>query len=597
MEKIHPNLKFTIGLVLFQPVTPKPLPDPILQKVEFSTNNSMSTASQVRLLPLVILVSSLVVSTAFGQCPPVPEGSLPQSENIAHVIMPTKKVFNSAAHVPANVLMPVDLTKKPRVIADSAVLSFVMKPALVKAPNFVVGKDVGFQGPVSIQVPGAGLTSTIVEQDGRFIIVGASDTFNGQVNEQGLFLARFEADGTPDPSFGQGGSTRIILFAQNHMANNSSPSVALSPNGKIVVVRTIDDMFPGNEPGTRIAVVRMDHDGSLDPTFGNGGLVYTTIKNQFRAGSVAVQRDDRVIVGGTSGHSGNCLDEPCTMFATLVRYQSNGQLDPTFGSAGVVRITWFVGQPAVLSRASSFSSLFVQENGLIVAAGTIKSGTENLVGTTKMLIAEYLPTGELNPAFGSNGATMLTFDGPYQYFDASSLAFRENGRILAGGTASLYEVFQDRSQIIDQVFIFAQLTPGGELDATFGNAGKVVININPLGGGSPSRPLDQLTKVMLDPSGDIYAAGIAWVLGNPEKAIDIIALRSDGSLKQIFGKAGLFCFGTYSPWHMSLAQDALLTSDGRLVVSGTHWPDEKEPDAFVLWAYSIKTGLAGCPSQ
>jgi uncharacterized delta-60 repeat protein len=549
-------------------------------------------------ITLCTLVSSLVVSTAFGQCPPVSEGSLPQLEKIAHVIVPTKKVFNQATHVPSNFLVPVDLTKKQRVTADAAVLSSATVPILLKRPNFLVGKDVGFTGPISIQVPGAGLGSTIVEQDGQFIIVGASDTFNGQVNEQGLFLARFAADGTPDQSFGQGGSTRIILFAQNHMANNSSPIVALSPNGEIVVARTITDMFPGNEPGDRIAVARFDHNGSIDATFGNGGFVYTTIENHFQAYSVAVQRDERIIVGGQSGHIGNCLKKPCMRLATLVRYQTNGQLDLTFGNGGVVQANFLLSShPGTLVGTSSYSNLFIQDNGLIDAAGDVQTGTGTgeIVAPADMLIAEYLPTGELNPVFAGEGAAMLTFDGPYQKFGASSFAVRDNGRILAGGTASLYQKIDGETVLVDQAFIFAQLRPSGELDATFGSAGKVVININPLGGPSPSRPLDYLTKVMLDSTGDIYAAGIAsGPVGNSESAIDIIALHSNGSLKKTFGKAGIFSLGTYFPWHIWLAQDALLTLNGRLVISGIHWPNEHDPDAFILWAYSIKPGPAGC---
>jgi uncharacterized delta-60 repeat protein len=581
-------------------------------------SNLRNSASLIRLLPLGLLVSSLAVSSAFGQCSPVAEGSLPlpakiasvrpdspppptkianvrpdsppPPTKIASVVPETKKVDNPAARVPASVLSP----RSPRVNAGAAVRDPGARPAIAMRPNAILAKPVRFAGPVSIPVPGAGGASKIVEQDGRFIIAGGSDVSSGQVNEQAVFLARYEADGTPDPSFGQGGSTRIVLFAQNNMGNVSPPSVALSPNGKIVIARTISDMFPGNQPGSRIAVARLDHDGSLDPAFGNGGLVYTTIKNHFQAHSVAVQRDDKVIVAGESSHVGDCHDETCVRFGTLVRYQSNGEPDPTFGSSGVVRSALFVGGPAVLSN-TYFSNLFVQENGLIVAAGEIETGSGDLIGTTKMLIAEYQTTGELNPAFGTSGAVMLTFDGPYQRFSASSLAVRENGRILAGGSASLYAGISGEGILVDQAFVFAQVTPGGELDGTFGNGGKVVVDVNPRVGASPPRPLDELSRVMLGPSGDIYAAGMAsGPVGNSESAIDIVALNSDGSLKQNFGNAGLFSTGTYTPWRIWLAQDALLTSDGRLVISGTHWTNHL-PDAFVLWAYSVTPGPAACP--
>jgi uncharacterized delta-60 repeat protein len=460
-------------------------------------------------------------------------------------------------------------------------------------------KDLGFPGPISINVPDAGGYSNLVEQDGRFIVVGGSDTVSGQIVQQGAFFARFEADGKPDPSFGQGGSTRIILFAENKMGNVSPVAVALAPSGKIVFARTVSDMFPGNEPGSRVAIARLQSDGSLDPAFGNGGLVYTTIDNQFEATSIAVQRDEKVIVGGYSGHLGSCQAIPCNRYATLMRYLANGQPDPTFGSAGLAQAKLFIdGTPPILSRSSSFSSLFVQENGLIVAVGSVDTGTD----ASRMLITEYLPTGELNPVFGRSGTVTLAFDGPYQRFGAASVAVRENGRILAGGSADLFEVIEHfnsntESILVDQAFVLAQLTPGGDLDTTFGKDGKVVIDVNPRVGPPPRRPLDALNKVLLTQSGDIYATGIAsGPVGTSDKAINIVALHTDGSLQQNFGKAGLYSAGTYSPWHMWLAQDALLTTDGRLVVSGTHWPDHL-PDAFVLWAYAVagKAGPTTCP--
>jgi hypothetical protein len=157
----------------------------------------------------------------------------------------------------------------------------------------------------------------------------------------------------------------------------------------------------------------------------------------------------------------------------------------------------------------------------------------------------------------------------------------------------LYEGNSSEARLTNEAFAFAQLTLGGNPDLTFGNGGKVVVDVNRLDGSSP-RPLDELNKVVLGPSGEIYAVGMAsGPIGNPEKGIDFIALNSNGSLKQDFGNAGLYSSGTYSPWRLWLAQDALLTSNGRLVISGTHWPDQQGPDSFVLWAYSIKPETGG----
>jgi len=539
----------------------------------------------MRLVQRGIWISSIVVWPAFGQTPPFPEGSLPQAPEMARVVEAAGNIASTPGRR-ATVMTHGDSPLKPQVIAGAAVPGGGATTGIASRPRGSSGSNSRFTGPIRITAPGVGLASKIVEQDGRFIIVGGSDVVANGVLDQGIFAARFEADGTPDTSFGEGGSVRISLFAERKMVNNSSPSVALSPSGKIVIARTITDLFPGNIPGDRVVVIRLDQNGHPDATFGSGGLAFTTIKNHFTVNAVVVQRDEKVIVAGESGHRGDCRDEACIQMATLVRYRANGQPDASFGNGGIVRTTWGINW--LNSRRASFNDLFVQENGLVVAAGEIETGSGEIVTTSKMLVAEYLPTGELNPAFASNGAAMLDFGGPYQKFRASSLAFRENGQILIAGVSAQHSGSAAASILVNEAFVFAQLRPGGDLDLKFGTGGKLLLDVNPLGGPAPERPLDELSKIMLTPSGEIYAAGMAsGPVGNPERAIEFVALNSDGSLKQNFGTGGQYVVGTYSPWKLWLAQDALLTSQGRLVISGTHWPDQSSPDGFVLWAYSV----------
>jgi uncharacterized delta-60 repeat protein len=546
----------------------------------------------------ILVLSSLIVSTAFGQCPPVSEGNLPETKMIKNVITPTIKEPNPAEKLDTNGKIRIDKTKKQPVNPDSTAPIPAKKPEREKQINTVVSKNVGFNGPLTIQVPGVASSSKIIQQDGRIIIVGGSDIFNGEEVEQGIFLTRLEKDGTPDPSFGNYGSVLINLYTKNKISNNTSPSIALSPTGKIIITRTLTDKFPGNIPGTLVAVVRMDQNGTLDPTFGNGGIVLTTIKDKFEANSVAVQRDEKIVVGGSARGIDRKNNITC---ATLVRYQYNGQLDNTFGTAGVESVVLNIGQPATPSRESSFSSIFIQENGLIVAVGRIYPAWFERDQSSKMLIMEFLPTGEPNPAFGKAGTTMLTFDAPFQSFSAESVMVRENGKILVGGIAELWKGDAGQSSIYDVAFAFVQLRQSGELDATFGKAGKVIANITPrIAVNTSEQPLNYLRKVMLDPSGDIYAVGYAHGrLGTTERAINIVALNSNGSLKRNFGNKGLYSsINTFTPWRLDFGFDALLTSDGRLVISGSHWKITEHSgfeDAIALWAFSINPGPTGCP--
>lgn len=566
----------------------------------------MRIVFRTTLFLLGISLSCLCPNRAFGQCPPFPEGALPPSGKLAVYALKTKNSNKPPTNILAGVYSPAPPTLVARFGLDTAIPAADARPAIARRPaksRSAVDLVDELKSPISIQVPRAGLVSSVIQQDGKFLLVGGSDASAGGVVQQGVFLARFEADGKPDTTFGQGGSTRIILFAENNMVNGSSVAVALSPSGKIVIARTINDFFPVKQPGLRVSIARFESDGALDPTFGSGGIIYTTIDNYFEVFDVAVQRDDKIVVAGRSGHTGSCLDQPCTQLATLIRYLPDGQPDPSFGNAGLVKTQLFAnGTPPILAVQSAYTSIRVQENGLIVAAGMVETAVGPGALESKMLIAEYLPTGELNPSFGNSGAVTLAFDGPYQKFTAYSVAIQENGKILAGGTASLYSVNSQGgttdSVLVDEAFAVARLTAGGELDSTFGNFGKLVVDVNARFTGTPPRPLDNLSKVLIDPSGMIYAVGMArGPLGSSEKAINLVAINSDGSLNQGFGKAGLYSFGTYSPWGMALAQDALITDDGRLLVSGVHWPNQGNPDAFVLWAYSLAakpTGLT-CP--
>ena len=130
------------------------------------------------------------------------------------------------------------------------------------------------------------------------------------------------------------------------------------------------------------------------------------------------------------------------------------------------------------------------------------------------------------------------------------------------------------------------------MDVAFGTGGKVLVDPNPVSG---PNPLDMVRRLLLTPSGDVYAVGMADGTAG-SRAIDIVALRADGSLQQEFGNAGVYTVDTGLPWQIWLAQGALLTHDGRIVVSGTHWPGSS-PDAFVLWAYTTtpRLGQTGCP--
>jgi uncharacterized delta-60 repeat protein len=162
-----------------------------------------------------------------------------------------------------------------------------------------------------------------VQPDGKIVAAGGAVT--------GFELARYNADGSLDGTFGAGGkvTTRFGLglpFTRAH-------AIVLQPDGKIVVAGTATSATVGD-----FGLARYNPDGTLDASFGAGGKVTTDIRGTDSsdfAWAVTLQPDGKLVVAGsTAGPTGDAF--------ALARYTPSGNLDGTFGSGGKV-ITGFGG--------------------------------------------------------------------------------------------------------------------------------------------------------------------------------------------------------------------------------------------------------------
>lgn len=147
------------------------------------------------------------------------------------------------------------------------------------------------------------------------------------------------APGDLDPTFGGDG----IVFP----ARGEARALVLQPDGKLVVT------------GSGFVLVRLNDDGSLDPTFGTGGTVITDFSNGVdQSFALVLQPDGKLVAAGRACDASvnNC--DPA-----LARYNPDGSLDPTFGTSGRV-ITKFGG--------GDFAHALIQQGeGKLVAAGSI----------------------------------------------------------------------------------------------------------------------------------------------------------------------------------------------------------------------------------
>ncbi len=202
-------------------------------------------------------------------------------------------------------------------------------------------------GIVIVPGPGNAITDSLaIQADGKIVLGHNIYTGSAYI----LTVLRYNMDGSPDTSFDGDGSVLTTVGT-----NVEQASVAIQADGKIVVACS---SYTSNAAGYDFWVVRYNTDGSTDSTFGTNGLVVTPVGTGSSFDipkSIAIQTNGKIVVGGKSPNGSN------NNFAA-VRYNTNGSIDSTWGTGGIV--TTDLG-----GTAESINAIAIQSNGRIVAAG------------------------------------------------------------------------------------------------------------------------------------------------------------------------------------------------------------------------------------
>jgi len=368
-----------------------------------------------------------------------------------------------------------------------------------------------------------------VQTDGKLVVVGTSYQHNDYSDED-FVVTRYNTNGTLDTTFGRGGRVRTDFPGLAAVPS----SVVIQPDGKIVVA---GGAFPLFTFAGNFEVVRYNRNGSLDTSFGNGGIVTTFFPEGSYAFDVALQPDGKIIAAGTVfvdfviGESSN------TDFA-LARYNTDGTPDTTFGSGGQVS-TDFAGV-----EDDAFSVL-IQPDGKIVAVGSANSFATNY----DFAAARYLSNGTLDGTFGVGGRVTTDF-GDRNFDRARSAALQPDGKIVAAGFAISHGGGV-------QNFAVARYTSAGVLDTTFSNDGLAQVDFGDC--------CQSANKVLLQSDGKIITVGYANTEDSDSDFL-LARLSSTGSLDTAFGISGKVrtSFGDLNGG----ANGAAFQSDGKIVAVG-----------------------------
>ena len=299
--------------------------------------------------------------------------------------------------------------------------------------------------------------------------------------------------------------------------------------------------------------------GDLDPSFNPDGIAGFDLTDippaaPDEARAVITQPDGKVVVAGYALIQG---DED---FA-LLRYNPDGNLDPSFGFNGIVT-THFgnltnEGNPQSNER---INALVLQPDGKLVAAGFTDIFPANGLD---LAVVRYNVDGSLDSTFDSNGLTLGRVPGN----DAALALVRQpaDGRLVVAG-------FTDLTGSLDVAV--ARFEPNGLLDQSFGPGGGGGILV-----GSVSGANEVARAVVQQPDGRLVVAGFTNAGGSDDFVLFRINPDGNGLDTSFFNTGGtLVSFGTN---RQDQANALVLQPDGRLVAGGFSF-DGAESDFALL---------------
>lgn len=325
----------------------------------------------------------------------------------------------------------------------------------------------------------------------------------------GSYIGLNASDGTLDPSFGAGAG-----FVDGPAGTRNAFAVAIQPDGKIVAMGR--SQTAGNP---RVAiVVRYNTDGSVDTTFGVDGVVTDTTNMSITDGFL--QPDGKIVIVG---------NDTTNTFFQLIRYNSNGTLDMTFGTNGVV-----------IGPVGNGQVVDIQIDGKIVVAGT-----NQITGLFQ--VVRYLTNGTIDVIFqpGPSG-------------DVYGIAIQANGQVLAIGynfTTNIPGLIRyntngtlDSSYVVtglpDERFFNIVLQPNGQAIVGANNVAEnqiwiARVNTNgsidtTFGGGVTTGPAGSINGMVLQADGKPILLG-----ANTGQSPQLIRYTTAGVLDATFGTGGI----------------------------------------------------------
>jgi uncharacterized delta-60 repeat protein len=361
-----------------------------------------------------------------------------------------------------------------------------------------------------------------------------------------LFLGSpFAAFASPvalDQSFN--GTGKLITSLGNYLS--AAPmAMDIQPDGKIVIAAHISE-----DNISKILVLRFMQNGVADDTFGTNGHVITDYQSQnIEAEAVAIQTNGKILIGGTLAGT--------VRTPLIIRYNSNGTLDGTFGTGGFAQ--------GVLGSALA---LVLQSDGKIIIAGHYFNAVQGR--GLDFFVERFNINGTPDISFDGDGRAVTSVSAGDGADAAHSLALQADGKVVAAGEAN------SRSALV-------RYMPDGSLDTTFDGDGIVV---SQPGGGFVG---EALFSVGVRSDGKIVASGTGSSPGISNAILR--CYNAAGNADPAFGNNG---FASNSSIYTGRALKVQL--DNQVVIGGSSGPSPNYHFAMARYRINGSVDLSFGPN-
>ncbi len=292
-----------------------------------------------------------------------------------------------------------------------------------------------------------------------------------------------------------------------------------------------------SDNGTEYSLVRLNSNGTYDASFGESGVTAFQLEGIFEGIALSIQDNGNIVLLVNS----NDADSTARGFS-IVRLDSSGTIDTSFGTDGIIDLNGDAPEAGIDLASNSDGSLLILSN-------VIEEGPENYFAGIR--ITKLAADGTIDASFGTGGSTIMNGF-------AAAIATQADNRILVTGNS-----------VSDNAIITARLNPDGSLDSTFGDNG---VSVTDVGSNVLSTAMD-----LQDGSG-------IFILCNREDTesgsneIFIIKLKSNGIIDDEFGPKGIFT-PVISDRASAYGAD-IISKGGKILVFGDN-PDAPYGEVFI----------------